>query len=124
MKMMPKQHIQFSVEKSIEFKNSDNNEITHSSTAPCYGSSKMHIRFWSWLFIFSKRKLTFWHLYVQRYGCLCRKEKRTNCSCEYIMLQLDPVLSLQAKLAKTEPRNAHVIDNTRPTIDTNNVDVT
>lgn len=40
------------------------------------------------------------------------------------MLQLFPVLSLQAKLAKTEPRNAHVIDNTRPTIYTNNVDVT
>lgn len=38
------------------------------------------------------------------------------------MLQLYPVLSLQAKLARTEPRNVH--DYTRPTIYTNNVDVT
>lgn len=38
------------------------------------------------------------------------------------MLQPYPVLSLQAKLARTEPRNVHVIDKTRPTIYTNNVD--
>lgn len=40
------------------------------------------------------------------------------------MLQLYPVLSLQAKLAIAEPRNAHVIDNDLSTIYTNNVDVT